>query len=82
MKRKEQNEDSENGMSSETLQHQQNKNKCWKYNNRCLKMGFTQTLSEEYQRPLCTICYGVPLNEGLKPTRLCQYLETQHSDCK
>jgi hypothetical protein len=24
---------------------------------------------------------GVPSNEGLKPTRFRQYLETQHSDC-
>jgi hypothetical protein len=76
----EENEDSESGMSSETLQHQQNKNKFWKYSNSCLKMGFIQTLSEDYQRPLYTICYGVLSNEGLNPTRLCQYLETQHSD--
>jgi hypothetical protein len=43
LKRKEQNEVSEIGVSSETLQHQQNKNKSWKYSNSYLKMGFMRT---------------------------------------
>jgi hypothetical protein len=43
LKRKEENEESESRMSSETLWHKQNKHKLWKYDNSYLKMGFTWT---------------------------------------
>jgi hypothetical protein len=53
MKRKEQNEQSESGALSKTLQ---NKHKVWKYNDNYLIMIFMWTHSEDYQRPLCAIC--------------------------
>jgi hypothetical protein len=47
-------------------------------------MGSTGTGSEDYQRPLCMICYEMLSNEGLTPTKLHQQFETKQSDyaCK
>jgi hypothetical protein len=84
LKRKEQNEQCESGTSSENPQHKQNKHKLRIYSDSYLKIGFTWTGSEDYQRPLCMICYEVLSNESLKPTKLCRHFETKHSDsaCK
>ena len=57
------------------------KQKFDKYCHNYLEFGFTWTVLEDCQKPLCVICYSVLPNECLKPNKLHQHIETTHKNC-
>jgi len=59
-----------NHKSSETLQHNQNRHKLQTHSDSCLMTSFIRRDSEDYQTPLCMICFNILSNKGLKVSQI------------
>lgn len=56
------------------------KHKIRKYDEEYLKFGFSWTMVNNEQRPICVLCSEVLANDSLKPVKLKRHLQTKHSE--
>lgn len=53
-----------------------------KYSDEYLKYGFSFTVDDDCQKPLCVVCGEILSNGSMKPSLLIRHLNTKHPNCK